>query len=320
MRPLEEINFSKLSPNQFEEMCFDLLLKSGFRQLAWRQGGADSGRDIEGFRVVTTGVTEEFEERWFFECKRYEGGVPPNELNSKIAWADSEMPKHLVFFVSSYITNPAREWLSKLGKHKFYKIHLVEGKQLQSIIALHDDIAFRYFATDAQRLMREASRAWVIHGLVPEASLLAELVRNNRIAEYSLSELTLIFIATKIRSDLISQLERSWDFSDICFDVLRENANTHHSVLEGLTIKHLKTRHRATSLVDMTYNKFYVAEFVCSEAGRTFDALYCFVRDSEGEGLEVLIEKNSDLPFRIRHLPEKGKAEMSQAIEKVEAS
>ena len=97
MHTFDDINFNRLSPTQFEELCFDLLMELGFRKLVWRQGGSDSGRDIQRTREVTPGLTEPFEETWFFECKKYERGVPPESLHSKIAWADAERPKHLVF-------------------------------------------------------------------------------------------------------------------------------------------------------------------------------------------------------------------------------
>jgi len=44
----EDVNFDRLSPDDFEELCFDLLLRMGYKNLVWRQGGADQGRDIEG--------------------------------------------------------------------------------------------------------------------------------------------------------------------------------------------------------------------------------------------------------------------------------
>lgn len=48
----QDIDFLRLSPQQFEEMCFDLLLSLGYQELVWRQGGSDNGRDLEGFYSV----------------------------------------------------------------------------------------------------------------------------------------------------------------------------------------------------------------------------------------------------------------------------
>ena len=109
----DDIDFLKLSDSQFEELCFDLLLFMDYQGLVWRQGGADSGRDIEGSRTVNNPLIGAYSEKWFFECKRYENAVSPEKLNSKIARADAENPQHLVFFISSYLSNNARTWIEK---------------------------------------------------------------------------------------------------------------------------------------------------------------------------------------------------------------
>ena len=123
----KDINFLKLTDNQFEEACFELLLRLGYKGLIWRTGGADSGRDIEGFQAVNNPLVGTYDEKWFFECKRYESGVPVEQLNSKIAWADAEKPKHLVFLVSSHLSNNSRAWLEKISQDKYYLVHLIEG-------------------------------------------------------------------------------------------------------------------------------------------------------------------------------------------------
>src|SRR5437016_10260108 len=103
MQDLDTFDFLALTDKQFEELCFDLLALSGFEKLEWRQGGADSGRDIQGTFVSANPLDIHNEETWFFECKHHKTGISPDQLNGKIAWADAEKPKHLVFIVSSYL-------------------------------------------------------------------------------------------------------------------------------------------------------------------------------------------------------------------------
>ncbi|MBT2589189.1 hypothetical protein J7E50_03105 [Pedobacter sp. ISL-68] len=52
----DDINFERLDWKQFEEMCYDLLVKFQFHSMAWRQGGSDNGRDIEGRRYITDSI------------------------------------------------------------------------------------------------------------------------------------------------------------------------------------------------------------------------------------------------------------------------
>ncbi len=113
-----DINFKKISDTQFEELCFELLLRLGYKKLTWRQGSADNGRDIEGELLVNNSLIENYSEKWFFECKNYSKGVPPEKLYSKIAWADAEKPHHLTLLISSHLSNNSRTWLEKISKEK----------------------------------------------------------------------------------------------------------------------------------------------------------------------------------------------------------
>jgi len=52
----KHIDYGKISPNEFEEMCFELILRHGFSKVCWRQGGADNGRDIEATFTVNNSL------------------------------------------------------------------------------------------------------------------------------------------------------------------------------------------------------------------------------------------------------------------------
>lgn len=311
----DEIDFNQLSPTKFEELCFDLLMELGFRKLIWRQGGADSGRDIEGTREVVSGILEPFEETWFFECKRYTNAVPPEDLNSKIAWADAEKPKHLVFFVSSYVSNNARDWLEKIGKDKFYRIHLIEGKQLQQLVSRSRALIARHFPTDAQQLMKQAYRAWILHNLVPEPWLLRTLADLDNLTEYEPGELAFLWASLKMRFDeLNANMASSWGESfDILFTMLRRHANCESPVLESASAWALHDEKEGLSEHDMVYTKVYAADlsYLVDFGGEHF-ALYSFVRDSE-EGLEVLVKQDSSLTFYIRYVAAGPKAALDAA-------
>lgn len=315
MRSADEINFNQLSPTQFEELCFDLLMDLGFRKLIWRQGGADSGRDIQGTREVTSGLIEPFEETWFFECKRYEGGVPPEALNSKIAWADAERPKHLVFFISSYISNNARTWLNVISRDKFYKVHLIEGKQLQHLVSRSKALVARYFSSDVQQLMQQAHRAWVLHNLIPEPWLLRTLADTLNFSEYEPGQLAFLWASLKIRfEELNANMADSWEESyDIIFNLLKHHANSDEPVLQTAGDWALIDESEGLSNYDMVYSKVYAAQVAHLVDQTEYIALYSFVRDSDGEGLEVIVDQDSSLTYHIRHVPEGASSALAAA-------
>lgn len=309
MRTPDDIHFNLLSPTQFEELCFDLLMELGFRKLIWRQGGSDSGRDIQGTREVISGLLEPFEETWFFECKHYHSGVSPEALNSKIAWADAERPKHLVFFISSYITNNARTWLATIARDKFYRVHLIEGKQLQHLVSRSQILRSRYFSTEMQQLMQQAHRAWVMHYLIPEPDLLDTLARTKCLAEYDLGQLAFLWASLMIRFEQMDSSERYYwcDSHDIMFSMLMQQSNTGTPVL--LSSKYgwyweETMAHEGGADCDVLYNKVYASQiFTINDSMREYCALYALVRNEEGEGIEVLVSHNSSLTAYIRYIP-----------------
>lgn len=126
-----QINFQSVSDSLFEELCFDLLLDYGFEKLILRFGGADSGRDIQGEKYINDQFVGSYYESWFFECKRYKNAVSQDVLNSKISWADAEQPDHLVFIISSYLSNNTRTWLDKIAKQKNIVFILLKAKGLR---------------------------------------------------------------------------------------------------------------------------------------------------------------------------------------------
>lgn len=164
----KDIDFSLISDSLFEELCFDLLKRHGFTSLQWRQGGADQGRDIQGEFWPINPLVESYKDIWFFECKNYLGGVSLDKLKTKFAWADANKVDHLVFLMSSYPTNPCRDWLEKMKKQVFYKVHVIEGKQLKDLILQYDELVERYFLNKSQRIFRNTFIDWATVGIFPD--------------------------------------------------------------------------------------------------------------------------------------------------------
>lgn len=319
VRSPDDIDFTKLRPAEFEELCFDLLMELGFLRLVWRQGGADSGRDIQGIRRVDPGVVDAYEETWFFECKRYEGGVPPEVLNSKVVWADAERPKHLLFFVSSYITNNARTWLDAIGRDKPYRIHLVEGKQLQQLVTRSRPLISRYFSTPVQQLMVQAHRAWIHHNLIPEPWLLRTLAEADNLSQYEPGQLAFLWASLKIRfEELNANMENSWGESyDVMFSILKQHANCDRPVLSAFDGWSLIEEKGGSSDHDVVYRNIYAAQAAHLRERREYLALFCLVSDDEGEGLEVLVDQDSSLTYFIRHLPDGARGAIASATQKL---
>lgn len=170
----------ELDSKKFEELCFELIYESGYSQISWRQGGSDSGRDIQAILQVNNKITGVFAEKWFFECKRYTNGVPPAELNSKIAWADAEKPDHITFFISSYLTTAAREWIEKISPQKPYRIHIIEGKNIEKLLLNYPTLIRRFFNNSHQvDLIESAKKNWITFNFLADFLTIVNILESD---------------------------------------------------------------------------------------------------------------------------------------------
>lgn len=148
----ENITFDALSSTDFEELICDLLNSMCFSNINWRKGTgyenspADQGRDIEctNFSKGPDGSIEL--EKWFVECKHHKRGVPPDALAGALTWAQGERPARLVFVISNFLSNPAKQYLETF-KHKnqpAFKISVWELPKLRELLAVHTQILRKY--------------------------------------------------------------------------------------------------------------------------------------------------------------------------------
>ncbi|SEL23650.1 restriction endonuclease [Parapedobacter koreensis] len=193
----EDIDFKLIDWKQFEELCFDLLMKCQFHSLVWRQGGADSGRDIECVHPTSNPLIGPYDEKWFVECKHHTAGVSVNDIADKVAWAEAEKGvEHFMLITSSYVTVPAREWLYKKQESTSrLKIHWIEGKQLTKQLLSFPDVVLRYFVDDYTKLVKELYRQWVFHDILPEPKALYKLYKDFDARKLNYHELAFLWHA-----------------------------------------------------------------------------------------------------------------------------
>lgn len=162
------IDFTKISPVRFEELCFKLIHRLGYEKVRWRQGSADNGRDIQAVKFEKNPIVGIYEEKWFFEAKHYSGGVPPSEFESKFAWANAERPQHLVFLLSTHITNPADTYFERRTSSFEYRSHLVQGNELKEILTMFPDLIREFRLTSSHidyiSLIKED---WILDSKIP---------------------------------------------------------------------------------------------------------------------------------------------------------
>lgn len=286
----QDVQFEQLSGITFEELCVDLLIKLGFHAIVWRQGGGDSGRDIEASYTTNNPLTGSYEERWFFECKNHKSGINVEDLATKVAWAQAEKPRHLVVFTSSYITNPAREWLHKTATINSFQVHLIERKNLIRLLLNFPELVGRYFIDPDRKLLQDAMRAWRSHNVLPDPVSLWVFQEKIPVQKLSLEEMVFVYFSYKQKADQILEWSSFEDVEfnfDHLFPIILNNA----TYIEPLFNLHPVIEHHgwfSQSGGDEDID-IMLAMLEVQDLGRSIPALYLYVRQANGISCEMLL-------------------------------
>ena len=301
----QDIDFDTLDGGEFEELCLDLLLKLGFHSPVWRRGGPDSGRDIEVRYTVTNPLVGSYDELWFVECKRYSKGVPPPDLNAKIAWADARQPQHLAVITSSYLTNAARAWLEDIAPQKSYQIRLVEGKSLKRLLLAFPDLVSKYFLDGCLKLIADARNHWQAFGLMPHKSLFPTIHQSIDPRRLSKEDLAFVWCTAHL-------YDRSWggDPEDILpwsfsylVEYLLPHSDSDRSVLSLYEdVQGCRVDEGWCSWSEEDH-RYLLAKTQVGTEGEFNHALYCVTSiQFEREAMEVLLIAGETLSVRISHI------------------
>ncbi len=145
-----------LSSVQFEEFCYELLLRLGAKDINWRKGTglnsspSDQGRDIECYFINDDPDGSQKRERWFVECKHYKEGVPPTKVEAGLSWARAERPDVFLIVASNALSNPCKEFLRRYQETERppFRIKYWELKELEQFTVSKPDLLRKFGMTD----------------------------------------------------------------------------------------------------------------------------------------------------------------------------
>jgi len=142
-----KVDWDRLTDQDFEELCYDILDKEGFVNIKWSgRGGGDRGRDITCSMVETILGNIARVIPYIVQCKKYLARPPsPSDLKDTIAWADAHRPQVLIIMVSNTLSSDTRDWLSEIEKKKSYAIVTYEEKNFDLFLEKHEELYKRYF-------------------------------------------------------------------------------------------------------------------------------------------------------------------------------
>ncbi|MCG7928941.1 MAG: restriction endonuclease [Candidatus Thiodiazotropha lotti] len=136
----EQLNFSEISPVDFENLIFHLLDEMGFSNLVWRKGGegnsaTDGGRDLEAtFWTVLPAASKE--EKYWFEVKHRKKQLEKSQIQSTILnAAGNNLKDNVVIITNKTISNPTLDWINDFqSTHKTPQISVWQGHDLEILL------------------------------------------------------------------------------------------------------------------------------------------------------------------------------------------
>jgi hypothetical protein len=133
------IDWSSISPEEFERLCAELLEFNGFENIEWYgRGGGDKGRDLlaERFETPLPGVRRA--RTWIVQCKRYtEKSLGKGELTSFFNAAREHRPDVALVITTATLTADVRDWLKAVQADYSFEIYVWEERDLAQQVRIH---------------------------------------------------------------------------------------------------------------------------------------------------------------------------------------
>lgn len=124
-------------------------------------GASDDARDIEADLVTQDVDGETRLDHWFVDSKHHEKAVPPSALEPTLAWASAERPAVVLFLVSGFLSNSAKDYLSKYieNNRPSFRVKHWERPQIERLVGEKGDLVSRYLLRSGLRSEDEITAA-----------------------------------------------------------------------------------------------------------------------------------------------------------------
>lgn len=107
-----------LKPEEFQDMCYDIISNNAFTNPLFRGKGADGGRDIEAEFEYLVGKEKKKEKCWF-QAKRQKSGVNFNQFSTEVQKAEDQGVKRFFIMSNSDTTAQCKDDINNWNeKHK----------------------------------------------------------------------------------------------------------------------------------------------------------------------------------------------------------
>jgi hypothetical protein len=134
-----KIDWSKLTPSQFETFCAAILEENGFTNILWHGAfGGDRGRDLTASKEIDHLPSLTEYANWVVQCRRYTTKPPgKSEIHDWLVSCNEHKPSHCLLVVTNTLSSDTKDWLTREKEEFRFKIFVWEELDLVREIVKH---------------------------------------------------------------------------------------------------------------------------------------------------------------------------------------
>jgi hypothetical protein len=170
--------------------------------------------------------------------------------------------------------------------------------------------------TPQERLFADSMQKWCDFNIIPDTDTILALDNSVMFCDLPSSHIAFLYFSAFFRNKDMERVDGFVSF-DHLFSTVAIKANVETSILQLVQPFITISVEWGISSTAIAYPKYLVARLTLQETAKK-EAVYLFVRDSEGEGLEVLVMQDSTFTSMIRHINGGARDEQNKAHELLE--
>jgi hypothetical protein len=131
------IEWQRITPDEFEDLCFSLLGKLNFQNRDWREGLVDGTRDISATTFIQEIPGHQKELKWFIECRANSGQtLTSDDLRQSVDALRIAKPERYLLMTTATLAPRTKRWLLAQFESED-RIQYIEAPELEELLERH---------------------------------------------------------------------------------------------------------------------------------------------------------------------------------------
>lgn len=143
------IDWNKLSPERFEQLCTDILRSEGFYNIRRMGGSGDRGRDITAQKQTQHFFGSKETQNWIVQCKRLvKTNLSIDDLSTELNKVRMHQIDYYLMILSNTLKPSLVDWIEGVKKNYSFKIIVNDVDWLESQLKREPSLYKYYFEND----------------------------------------------------------------------------------------------------------------------------------------------------------------------------